>query len=126
MREIYAGGPGKKHSAEMDAAAGACRRVIEFARLRLGERNQLLNVVDGNRLVHHDNERTGGDQSDRREILAWVIADIWVKCRVDGERAGTTEPERISVGCGLGDSAGADRAAGAAAVLDDERVAESF
>ena len=61
---------------------------------------------------------------DRREILARVVADIRIKRRIDGERASAAEPERVAIGGGLGDLARADRAAGAAVVLDHHRLAE--
>src|SRR5450631_4190865 len=102
----------------MDAAAFAGRGVIELARLRLGERDQLLHVVRGQRRVDQNDERAGGDEPDRREVLARVVADVWIKRRIDGERSGAAEPERVAVGRGLGDLAGAERAAGAAVVFD--------
>ena len=124
MCEIDAGGICEQHSAEMDATASAGRCIVEFARLRFGERDQLLNVARGQRLVHQNNQGTGGDQANRREILARVVSGIRIKRRIDGKRTGAAEPERVAVRGGLGDLAGADRAAGTAMVFDHQRLAK--
>ncbi len=58
------------------------------------------------------------------KVLARVVADIAVERRVDGERAGAAEAQRVAVRRGLRDLPRRDRAAGAAAVLDDDLLAE--
>jgi hypothetical protein len=58
------------------------------------------------------------------KVLARVVTCFWIKRGIDGERAGTAEPERVAVGRRLGDLARADRAAGAAMVLDHDLLAE--
>ena len=108
MREVDSSGVGKQHGAETDAAAGAGRGIVKLARLRFRERDQFLHIVRRHRLVHQDNERAGGNQADWCKILARVVADIRIECRIDGERAGATKSERIAVGRRLGDLAGAD------------------
>src|SRR4029078_12155429 len=112
MRDLNAGRFREQHGAEMYAAPAAGRSIIQLARLRLGERDELLHVVRGHRRVYQDYERTGGDKADRREVLALIVAGVRIKRRVDGERAGAAEPEGVAVGRGLGDLAGADRTAG--------------
>ena len=76
------------------------------------------------RRMHQHDQRAGRDQADRREILARVVADIGIERRIDRERAGAAEHERVAVGRGLRDRARRDRAAGAAAVLDHDLLAE--
>jgi hypothetical protein len=76
VRDVDAGLFSKQHRAEVNAAAFAGRCIVEFARLLLGERDQLLHVVGGQRWIHQDDERAGSDQSYRREVLARVVADV--------------------------------------------------
>ena len=108
----------------MNAAADPGRRVVQLAGLALRERDQFgdrfrLDV----RIDQHD-QRAGGDQADRREILARVVADIGVERRIDRERAGAAEAERVAVGRGFRDLARRDRAARPALVLDHDLLAE--
>src|SRR5467141_3726907 len=62
----------------------------------------------------HD-QRIGrvADQTDRREILAWIVTGILIKRRSDRERAGISQRNRVAVGSALGHLLGADGAAGA-------------
>src|SRR5665213_4469860 len=120
MRDVDAGLFREQHRAEMNAAAFAGGGVIELAGLRFGERDQFLHIMRGQRRVHQNDEWTGSDQSDWREILARVVADIGVKRRVNRKRAGAAEAKRVAVGRGLGDLARAERAAGATMILDDD------
>ena len=62
-------------------------------------------------------------QADRRKIRARIVADIGIERGIDGERAGRDQ-ERVAVGPALCDLARRDGAAGAAAVLDHDRLAE--
>ena len=65
-------------------------------------------------------DRHRGDQPDRREILARIVARIGIEARIDRDRAGVAEQQRVAVGLGLGDRAGAEIAAGAGAVIDHD------
>src|SRR5665213_2004248 len=123
MRDVDAGLFREQHRAEMNAAAFAGGSVIELAWLLLGERDQYLHIMCGQRRIHQNDEWTGGDQSDRREILARVVADVGVKRQVNRKRAGAAEAERVAVGRGLGDLARAERTAGATMILDDDLLA---
>src|SRR5262245_14282294 len=122
--ELDAGHGRETFGAEMDAAACAGGGIIEFAGLRLRERDQLANGMDRQRRMHANDERAGGDEADRREIPARIVADIVVERRIDRERAGAAEPECVAVGRCLGDLTGGDAAARAAAILDDDLLAE--
>ena len=55
--------------------------------------------------------------------LRGSIAGMGVEARIDRDRAGVAEQQRVAVGRGLGDRAGADGAAGAGPVVDDELLA---
>jgi hypothetical protein len=70
---------------------------------------------------HH---RHGSNQADGREILARVVTGVGIETWIDRHRAGVTEQERVAVGLGLGDRPGAERAAGAAAVVDHDVLLE--
>ena len=65
-----------------------------------------------------------GNQADRREVLARIVAGVRIKRRVDGERASAAEPKGVAVGRSLGDLTGADRTAGTTAVFNHQRLAE--
>ena len=66
--------------------------------------------------------RHRGDEPDRRKVLARVVAGIGVEARIDRNRAGVAEQQRVAVGLGLGDRAGAKIAAGAGAVVHHDGV----
>ena len=90
----------------------------------LGQRDQLRDRLRRHRRMHQHDSALGGDQADRRKILARVIADIGIERRIDRKRAGAADHQRVAVGLGLRDLARRDGAAGAAAVLDDDLLAE--
>ena len=52
-----------------------------------------------------------------------VVGELAVE-RGAGRHADMVEQQRVAVGLGLGDAAGAERAAGAADILDDDLLAE--
>ncbi len=114
----------EQHGAEMDAAADAGRGVVELARFRLGEIDQFADRVNRQGRVDQHDQRAGADQADGREILARVVADIRIERRIDAERPGTADHQRVAVRRAPGDLAGRDRAAGAGAVLDHDLLAE--
>src|SRR3954453_1939033 len=74
--------------------------------------------------MHHQRVRRGGDPPDRGEVLARVIANVGIEIRPDRERAGIAETDGVAGGIGLCERAGADSAAGAGAVVDDDLLAE--
>ena len=74
--------------------------------------------------MHHQGVRRRADPADRREIRARIVADIAVEARSDRERAGISQQDGVAVGRALRDRAAADGAAGAAAVVDHDRLAE--
>ena len=66
---------------------------------------------------------TSDDQEHRVEILAVVERQVRIERAVDRERGGVVQ-DGVAVGIGLGDQRLADGAAGAAAIFDDELLAE--
>jgi alkanesulfonate monooxygenase SsuD/methylene tetrahydromethanopterin reductase-like flavin-dependent oxidoreductase (luciferase family) len=69
--------------------------------------------------MRHDDHRRPGDQPDRRKILGTVVAGIGTEA--DGAQQ---HGDGVAVRRGLGGVAGADHAAGAAAILDHDLLAE--
>ena len=107
---------------EMGGAAGAGGGVVHRARLRLRGIDQILE-----RLVlvrrHHQHVRQADERRYPGEVARRVITRIRIGRRHDHVRGGMDQ-QRVAVGIGLGDGAHADRAAGAEAVLDHDRLAE--
>ena len=87
--------------------------------------DKLGDAVHRHILVHQQQRRRRGDQSERREILARIVADVLVEVRAGGQRRGIAEDNGIAVRSGMGDLARADRAAAAGiAALDHDLLAE--
>src|SRR3954466_11867334 len=97
MRQRNAGHMGEQCSAEMNTAPGPGRGVVQLAWFALGECDQLGNGSRLDRGVHQYDQRTGRDQSDGREILARIVADIRIEGWIDGKRAGAAEGQRVAV-----------------------------
>src|SRR5262249_60410680 len=74
MRELNAGRGSKKNCSKVNTATRSGRRIAELARLRLGERNQLLHVVRRQRRSHQYDQRTGSDNPNWRAVLARLVA----------------------------------------------------
>ena len=81
-------------------------------------------VLPGKRRMRQQRDRHRGDQSDRREVLARIEAGVGVEGRVDRDRAGVAEEQRIAVRRAADERAGADDARAADAVVDDHLMAE--
>ena len=67
----------EQFAGQMRQAADAGGGEIEFAGLRLGERDQLGHVVGGNVARDDQHFRHRHHQRDRREILAHVVGDFF-------------------------------------------------
>ena len=74
--------------------------------------------------MHHEGIGRRCNAADRLEISARIVAGIAVEARPDRQRAGIAQKDGVTVGRTLGDRAAADRAAGAAAVVDHDRLAK--
>ncbi len=125
MRGLDAGARLEQLAGQMVGRAVARRGVARLAFLglqlgdQLGQRARLL----GRDQQHHRHE---AGQRHQLEILQRIVGKLVVERDVDAVRRGGAEQQRVTVGLRLGDLLGADRAAGAALVLDHDLLAELF
>ena len=105
-------------------AADAGRRVVEFARLLLRERDQLLHVVHRQLRIDGKHVRTGRENRNWREGSDRIVVEL-VERRVHRMRD-RDDQQRVAVRrCG-GRGLGAEHTAGAAAIVDEHLVPELF
>ena len=109
-------------------AAGADRRgaEIEFARVLLRHGDEVAHRLGRERRIGQQHNRHGADQADRREVLARVEPGVNVEARIDRDRSGVTEQQRVAVRRRLRDDARADGSAAAGPVVDHDLLAERF
>ena len=82
-----------------------------------------LHVVDRRPRVGHHQRRRGADQADRLEVGDRVVVHL-LQGRVHRVGADVAEHQRMAVRFGPGDVLAGDRAVGAGAVVDEDRLAE--
>ena len=111
---------------EMRGQAVAGGGKIEFARIGLGERDQLAHGFRRQRRVDHQDIGLRSDQADRGKIRFRVEIDFLVERRVGGEDGVVAVEQRVAVGRRMGDGLRCDVAAGPRPVIDDERLAEDL
>ena len=116
----------ENHRREMGAGASAGRKIIELTRVRLGERDEFLDRLGGQRGMDDKCQWRGGHQRDRREIAHEVVRRFGEQAHVDRLCRDRRHQERIAVGRRLGDEFRADIAARAEAVVDDDLLAPGF
>ena len=118
--------------ADLDQLAGELRRGADagagpvhlaVGRLRLLE--EFLHRLDRRLRRHHEHVGRGADHHQRHEVLERIVGRRRIEARIDHEGAGADQ-QGVAVRRHAGDRGGRDVAAGAAAVLDDHRLAERF
>ena len=102
--------------------ARALRRIGDLAGVRLGVGDQLPDVGRGEVLAHHQRVRHPHQQRDRRELRR-IEADVGIEQLHEGDGRGRADEQRVAVRRRAERLRGADRHAGAADVLDDDRLA---
>jgi hypothetical protein len=110
---------------EVAGAAVARRAVVELARLRLRERDELLEVLRRQIGVDDIQARHLGKQRDRLEVLDRVVGQLFEDERVDRERADVAEHDRVLV-VGTRDLGHRDVAGAARLVVDEDALAEQL
>ncbi len=114
----------EKFACEMHRSSTPARGEIEFSRLRLCERDQLLDVLGWQRGGDDQHRRRGRDHPDRHRF-AHVVAELRIKARIDAE-CDLTEQQGVAVRRRLGRKRVADVGSRTAAVIDDELNAQIF
>ena len=122
MREIHLRRIFECLADKVAEAANARRTVIELAGVLSRVLDELSHVLRRHGRVDRHRVGHGGDLADEAEVLERVVAQIGAHDRVHYVRRDGGDAEGVTVGRGIGDRLGADRAAGAAAVVDDERL----
>jgi hypothetical protein len=113
----------KIHAGDLRAAGGADGAGLRLIGIGLEPSDKLAHVACREVLARDDQLRRVGNERDRRKIVRRVIGQI-VGDRVDDLGASLTDQQGVAVRLGARDPGGADRTAGAADILDDDRLAE--
>ncbi|MNK86304.1 hypothetical protein D3C87_1062120 [compost metagenome] len=109
---------------QMGGASRARGRKGILAGVLAGQLDQVRHVGHGHVLVDDEHIADGRGVDDRQQIAAGLVARIGVEKLIDGQDARGAEQQRLAIGRGLGHHGGADIAARARAVLDDDRLLE--
>ena len=107
----------------MIGRAGARGGVVERAGLRLGERDELLEVLRRHLRIDHHHELGIVERRHRHEVAHQRIRLVRKQRLVRGERVGDGE-QRVAVRRRFRDHVGADHRGRAGPVLDDHRLLE--
>ena len=111
---------------EMLHGAGAGRRVLQLARPRLRQCDEFLDRSDRHRRMHHQQVGADGGKRYRGKIFLCVVWQLADQRRQDGDRRDVRHHDGVTVGCGPRQEFRRKLAAGAAAVVDDDLLAERF
>ena len=118
-------GEAREHDArKMTRRADAGGSHVEPARLRPGERDQLLHALCRDAGKHNEHAVRVDDQGDWGEVLQRIERELAVGERRNDHRARGADDQGVAVGCGAGPDLEADRPARAAAIVDHELLAE--
>ena len=96
---------------------------VQHARVRLGGGDEVGERPPAFRGRGDQHARLHAEHGHRNEIVHGIVGQRLVE-RDGGALRGGQQQERVAVGIGLGCRGGSDRAAGAGAVLDHERLAD--
>jgi hypothetical protein len=88
--------------------------------------DQLFQIARRQAVAPHQHGRHLDGEHDRDEIGNGIVGRLFEQRLVLRERIHGSDDERVAVGSGAGRARGADRAAGAADVLDDDLLAEQL
>ncbi len=122
VHEVDPGAQLEQLHREVPLGADPGRRIVELAGRGLGLGDEVEHRLRDVVLRQHQVGR-GAEQRDRHEILVRVERHALVQQRIDHQRRGA-EQQRVAVGPGARRRCDADIAAGAAAVLDHDRLPE--
>ena len=124
MGEVYAGFKLEHFHRQVRSTSDRDRGIGELARLRPGERHQFRYVFGRYAGVDDQVLRRSYSQCDGRQVLDRVKGHLVEQRDVDGQRTVVADQKRVPVRRRLGHVVCADIAAGAALVLDNDRLAQ--
>ena len=110
---------------EVTDRAASRRRIVDFARFCFRNGDELLHILHRQRRVHYECGGHVRDDSDRREVIHRVVVELLDHRRVDGVPR-RHHDQRVAVGRSACGHFGANRATGAAAVVDDHLLPEGL
>src|SRR5262245_26265527 len=112
----------KQFTKDMRGTSDSARCHVDLARIGFRIGNELGQGLGWNRRVHDHDGWKSDDRSDRRDVANEIETEFLVERRVDGVRRASHE-QRVAVRRRLHHRLGANVAAGAGPVLDDELLA---
>ncbi len=124
VQDVDAGLVLQKLDGEMRDAAGAGRAAGDLARLGLGGGNELLEVVDAQFAVHHQQFLHARHEGERRDVLFRIVGHARHQMLHDDGGRGGHHAHDGRVTAGLGDEVDSGDARRAALVLGHHRLAE--
>ena len=123
MHEVDAGLVLQHLAREMRLAAAAVGRVVDRARLRLRECDQLGERIGRQRRIGDQQLLQQHQHRDRDEVALGIVGKLCVEMRIDGERGIGRQQHRATVGSGARDGLGRDDGVGAGTVFHHDRLA---
>ena len=121
MREGYARHSREHRPRQMRGAAVAAGTVVDPPGLRARKLDQLLHRTCRKRRMRDERVGSPRHQRHRSKVPPRVVRDL-ADQGIDDEASRPDRKQRIAIGRRLSDEVGADVAAGARTVLDDERL----
>ena len=110
----------------MRRRADACRAHVDLARIGLGVGDEFGKRLCRYRGIDRDNIGAAANAGDRRDIFDEIEVEVFVERCVDRVRGHHLHQNGVAVRLRAHDRFGADIAAGARPILDDELLAETL
>ena len=126
VQHFHAGRLREQHHRQMAEIADAGGAVGDAVGFLLGQRDQLGDGVRRQRRIGRQHSRQPHRGRHRHEILQRIVGQILVEPGIDRHRRVGGEAERVAVRIGLLERRQAHGAVGAAAVLDEDRLAQQL
>src|SRR5262249_17417935 len=92
----------------------------------LGNCNEVVDRLRGDRWVDHQDERRGASQGHTGEVFGWIYGKLAVKAWCDRQRGLAAHHQRISIGRRFSYCFRGDHAARAGPVLNQHRLTQTF
>ncbi len=124
MRHLHPGAISQQLDGEMVERAGAGRAVGDRSCRLLAEHDQIGERTGGKARMHHDQVRRRCDEPDRREVLARIIAEVLEQAGRRADGRARHHQDGVAIRRHFRGGARRNRAAGAAAIVDDDRLAQ--